>query len=218
MLTEAEARTRLERLVAHTTPPTLGADEISALLLASARGDSAAAVREQAAAEWKPTTAYADGDTVVPTVRNGLRYRVSVAGTSGAAEPAWTTSGTVTDGGVTWEIDTSTPAAWSPTYDLAAAAAEGWRMKAGLVSDRFRFADDGDSYDRDQIFAHCVRMADLYEQKAAAGALIVGTPPGGTGAGASSVPLSRGRRATLTGDRVISLDQWNGSGPIPRVN
>ncbi len=218
MLTEAEARARLERLVAHTTPPTLDAEEISALLLVAARVDSAGALREEAGAEWAPSTAYAVGDTVVPTSRNGVRYRVSVAGTSGAAEPAtWPVTGTVTDGGVTWEIDTATPAAWSPTYDLAAAAAEGWRVKAGLVSDRFRFADDGDSYDRDQVFAHCVRMAEQYEKKAAAGGLVVGSPAGGTG-GIGSMPLSRSTRATLTEDRVISLEQWNGSGPLPRVN
>lgn len=217
MVTEAEARTRLERLVAHATPPTLDASEISALLLSAARVDSAGASREATDAEWKASTAYADGDTVVPTSRNGLRYRVSVAGSSGAAEPTWATSGTVTDGGVTWEIDTASPAAWSPTFDLAIAASEGWRVKAGLVSDRFRFADDGDTYDRDQVFAHCVRMAEQYEKKAEAGGLVVGSPAGGSG-GIGSMPLSRATRATLTEDRVISLEQWNGSGPIPRVN
>lgn len=216
MLTETEARTRLERLVASATPPTLSSEVID-LLLQSARADAAGASREGTDAEWKAATAYADGDTVVPTLRNGLRYRVSVAGVSGADEPAWTTSGTVTDGGVTWEIDTASPAAWSPTYDLAAAAAEGWRMKAGLVSDRIRFADDGDSYDRDQVFAHCVRMAELYEQKAASGGLIVGSPAGGAG-GIGSIPLSRGRRATLDENRVIDLRQWGGDGPLPRVN
>lgn len=217
MLTEADARTRLERLVAHTTPPTLSA-EIVSLLLAGARADATGAVREGTDAEWKPGTAYADGDTVVPTSRNGLRYRVSVAGVSGAEEPAaWPASGTLVDGGVTWEIDTATPAAWSPTFDLAAAAAEGWRMKAGLVSDRFRFGDDGDSYDRNQVFEHCARMAELYDRKAAGGELVIGAPSAGA-AGISSIPLSRGRRATLDADRVISLDQWNGSGPLPRVN
>lgn len=218
MLTEAEARTRLERLVAHATPPTLGPDEISALLLAGARANADGTLREAIADEWKPETAYALGDTVVPTSRNGIRYRVSVAGESGAAEPAaWPASGTVADGTVTWEIDTASPAAWIPTFDLAAAASEGWRQKAGLVSDRFRFADDGDSYDRDQVFAHCVRMADLYEQKAATGGLIVGSPAGGAG-GIGSIPLTRATRATLTEDRVISLEQWSGSGPLPRVN
>lgn len=218
MLTEAEARTRLERLVAHATPPTLGGAEVLALLLEAARVDALGVLREGAGVEWSPEIAYADGATVVPTAKNGLRYRVSVAGTSGAGEPAWTPSGTVTDGSVTWEIDTAMPAAWAPTFDLAAAAAEGWRMKAALVSDRFRFADDGDSYDRDQVFAHCVRMAELYEQKVKAGSLIVGTPAGGTGTGYSSIPLTRSTRATLDEERMISLEQWSGSGPIPRVN
>jgi hypothetical protein len=50
-------------------------------------------------------TSYAEGDIVVPTTRNGRRYRATNAGTSGASEPTWpTTAGeTVTDNDITWE-------------------------------------------------------------------------------------------------------------------
>ena len=34
---------------------------------------------------------------------NGLIYEVTTAGTSGSSEPTWPSSGTVTDGGVTWQ-------------------------------------------------------------------------------------------------------------------
>jgi hypothetical protein len=55
------------------------------------------------------------GNYVKPTTANGYQYRCTVAGTTGAVEPTWPTvfSGTtipqwgttVTDGGVTWEMD-----------------------------------------------------------------------------------------------------------------
>ena len=54
---------------------------------------------------WASGTSYSEGSIVVPTTRNGLRYRATNDGTSGSSEPTWpTTSGeTVTDNGVTWE-------------------------------------------------------------------------------------------------------------------
>lgn len=55
---------------------------------------------------WEATTDYVLGDTVNPTSgkENGFKYVCTVAGTSGASEPAWpTTEGaTKTDGTVTW--------------------------------------------------------------------------------------------------------------------
>lgn len=54
---------------------------------------------------WVTGTAYSEGDIIIPTTRNGRRYRATTAGTSGTAEPTWPTAtgGTVVDGGVTWE-------------------------------------------------------------------------------------------------------------------
>ncbi len=56
-------------------------------------------------ATWVAGTAYALGDAVRPTTRNGYAYECTVAGTSDAAtEPTWPTvpGTTVVDGTVTW--------------------------------------------------------------------------------------------------------------------
>lgn len=59
------------------------------------------AVAQMGATPFAPTTAYALNDLVYPTVPNGLVYKVTTAGTTGASEPTWglviggtTTSGT----------------------------------------------------------------------------------------------------------------------------
>lgn len=54
---------------------------------------------------WRAGTAYVLDQERIPNTPNGHRYRVIVAGTSGAAEPAWPTASgaTVVDGGVTWQ-------------------------------------------------------------------------------------------------------------------
>jgi hypothetical protein len=54
------------------------------------------------------------------------------------------------------------------TYDLNAAAAEGWRWKAGMVSNLTQSTADGSSYHDEQLIAHCERMIAQY----AAGVLI----------------------------------------------
>jgi hypothetical protein len=55
---------------------------------------------------WAATTAYSLNDERRPTQtnRNGFRYRVTTAGTSGSSEPVWPDilTGTVTDGSVVW--------------------------------------------------------------------------------------------------------------------
>lgn len=54
---------------------------------------------------------------------------------------------------------------WEPTFDLVAAAAEGWRRKAGRVVPRFGVSVDGDTLQRQQIYAHCIAQADLYARQ-----------------------------------------------------
>lgn len=55
---------------------------------------------------WAPRSYYFLGETTTPPreALNGHRYRCTVAGRTGAAQPTWPTSGstTVTDGGITW--------------------------------------------------------------------------------------------------------------------
>lgn len=57
---------------------------------------------------------------------------------------------------------------WIETWSLEAAAAEGWRRKAGKVAGRFNVTTDGDALARAQIFAHCLMMADRYARKVVA--------------------------------------------------
>ncbi len=52
---------------------------------------------------WSATTVYAVGDVVVPTVSNGSQYFCTIGGTSSGSQPTWPSSGTVTDGTVTWQ-------------------------------------------------------------------------------------------------------------------
>jgi hypothetical protein len=56
--------------------------------------------------------------------------------------------------------------AWTPTWDLTGAAAEGWRRKAGIAASRFNFAEDGQRFDRAQVYAHCISQANYYAEKA----------------------------------------------------
>lgn len=46
--------------------------------------------------------------------------------------------------------------------DLYAAAAEGWRIKAGHVAEWYDVNIDGRGLSREQVFRHCIRMADYY--------------------------------------------------------
>jgi len=69
-------------------------------------------------AQWIANTAYGVGDRVVCTrgyatpVRRRYVYECTIAGTSHAAtQPAWPTSGTIADGGVTWT--TRNPTTWA---------------------------------------------------------------------------------------------------------
>ena len=52
------------------------------------------------------STAYAVGDSVIPSPTNGYRYEASTGGTTGASTPTWGTTlgSTTTDGGVVWTL------------------------------------------------------------------------------------------------------------------
>jgi hypothetical protein len=54
---------------------------------------------------------------------------------------------------------------WTPTFDLYAAVAEGWRWKAAKAAERFSFSADGASYNRDQIYTHCMEQAKRYSAR-----------------------------------------------------
>lgn len=60
--------------------------------------------------------------------------------------------------GVTPDLDV-----WTPTWELNAAAAEGWRTKMGKAANDTSFSMDGATYNRAEIIAHCERMVEQYE-------------------------------------------------------
>lgn len=55
---------------------------------------------------------------------------------------------------------------WTPTFDVNAAAAEGWERKAGLAAGDFDYSDDAGSYSRQQVYEMCKRQAETYRKRA----------------------------------------------------
>lgn len=162
---------RIERMVAFDADPTLSSDELHELLDGARRPDRAGNLPTNAAttADWTAGTAYTPG-TVVQQPSASRWWRCIVGGTSGATSPTWPSLGglaatarRVTDGDVVWE---DVGSEWAPTYDLNAAAAEGWRWKAAKASGRFGFQTDGQSFERQQVAARCLEMAATYERRA----------------------------------------------------
>lgn len=49
------------------------------------------------------------------------------------------------------------------TFDMAAAAADVWRMKAGNAAKQYAFSTDGHNLQRNQILDHCMKMASFYD-------------------------------------------------------
>ena len=54
---------------------------------------------------------------------------------------------------------------WTPTYDLNAAAAEGWRWKAARATELTSVDLDGTTLSTEQIFEHCERMITVYSRR-----------------------------------------------------
>ena len=52
---------------------------------------------------------------------------------------------------------------WAPTYALNAAAAEGWRWKAGKVAGAVNIAQDGSSINRSDMHKACLAQAAYYD-------------------------------------------------------
>lgn len=171
----ATARTRLESMTAWDQTPTLTAGEITALLAASRRIDAAFRGPTDDT-DWIASTPYVLGDRRAPITRNGHLYIVTTAGTSAASEPAWPTASgaTVTDGTIVW---TENGRGWAPTYALNAAAAEGWRWKAGKVAGKFGFATDQQIFNREHMNKMCLAMADRYAKRVSGNIRLAGALP-----------------------------------------
>lgn len=156
----ATARARLERMLQWDVDPVLTTAEVDDLMQLARRVD---ANGYKPAAAWAASTIYTISLYRVPTVYNGHQYLVTTAGTSGTVEPTWptTSGGTVTDGSVVWEERGLY--LWTTTYDLKAAASEGWRWKAAKVASKYDVAAGGGTdFKRSQQHEMCLRMAKSF--------------------------------------------------------
>lgn len=61
---------------------------------------------------------------------------------------------------------TPTDPEWTPTYNLRAAAREGWKWKMGRAAELQSTDLDGDRMSANQIFEHCERMVKKYSTAA----------------------------------------------------
>ena len=55
---------------------------------------------------------------------------------------------------------------WAPTWNLDAAACAAWEVKAGRAAAGFRFSEDGQAFNREQIHTQCLAMARVYRRGA----------------------------------------------------
>jgi len=111
-------------------------------------------------------SAYTGGTSAIDVLR--LRRMTAEAG-----------SATYTDGDLVAAIehypvadaDGYLPAAdaWTPTYDLAQAAAEIWDEKAASVAANFAFDADGASFQKQQQHEHYLQQARRYYSRRVAG-------------------------------------------------
>ena len=173
---EASARARLETILDHDADPALTPSEVDAILSASRRPDRAGNPITNVAANvptWQASYVYAVGDVVTPTEVNGRYWMCVTPGTSDDVEPEWSDTKRlppfmvgVLDDQVRW---TYAGTEWSPSWDLNAAAADGWRIKAGKVAGRYNFTTDGQQFARAQMIAHCRMMERMYRRKVSTG-------------------------------------------------
>lgn len=62
------------------------------------------------------------------------------------------------------EGNAPTSESWSPTYDINAAAAAGWLLKAGRAASTTETEPDSVNV-TSRVFANCLRMARIYSAK-----------------------------------------------------
>jgi hypothetical protein len=173
---EATARTQLETLVDADADPSLTSSEVSAILDRARRPDRAGNPITNVAANvgaWEASTVYAVGDVVTPVDVNGRYWMCVTPGRTYPTEPTWSDTKRlapfsigVLDNEVRW---TYAGTEWTPSWDINAAAAEGWRIKAGKVAGRYNFTTDGQQFARAQMIAHCRHMERMFRRKITAG-------------------------------------------------
>ena len=177
-MTRDEARALLVAMIQADADPALDTDDVDRLVDRARRVDPAGnrPANVATAASWAAAHSYVAGDVIT----DGERWwRCDVAGTSGTIEPAWPDLGgypvtgvTVLDDDVVW-VDNG--GAWAETWDLRAAAHDGWLLKAAKCAGRVDFTDEGAQFRRSQIHAMCLEMADRYRRRGAGSVTIAST-------------------------------------------
>jgi hypothetical protein len=153
-MTESEAFQKAVEIVAVQAcacdPPELSTAELEGVIRDSQVGST-----------WLPDTYYPQGATVIPTVPNGHLYQCTVAGTSGASEPAFNqfAGTTTTDGTVTW-LEVGLAGGY---FDLDQATSDAWLLKAGKSAPLVQNSSAGQSLASQQLFTHCNQMARYWE-------------------------------------------------------
>lgn len=164
-MTEAEVVERVAMLADAESWPELDWANLEAAVVAARRVDAAGNPPENVTgvAGWVTATAYV-ADSLI--LESGRYWKATVAGTSGAFEPSWPNlSGraiggfSVLDGGVVWNDNGGV---WAGSWDVAFAAAEAWRIKAGKVAGAHTFQTDGQMFNRAQVHRHCLEQVDHY--------------------------------------------------------
>lgn len=172
-MNEAAALARLCNLTASEDDPVLTDNELDQALAVGRRVDAGGnpPANLSTAASWTADTTYAVGSVV----KSASRWWVCLtAGTSGSTEPDWPdlagrnrTQSTIADNDVDWQ---DSGLLWTPTWDLNAAAAGGWQIKAGKAAGRFDFTTDGQQFNRSMVVAACRAQAAEYRRKVSASA------------------------------------------------
>lgn len=162
ILTDAnDAMIALKQMTQDETCPALTDPEFDDLLTKFKRGSL-----------WSPSTAFAIGDVIIPTLanRNGHRFiavRYTAVATdqmSGTTEPTWTatTAAEYTDNHVVWR-----EAGWdwdAVLWDLRGAAQQAWLLKAAKASVTSDTRVGDLTINSSQLFDHCIAMARQYQR------------------------------------------------------
>lgn len=128
-------------------PPTLDSTQLDSILDSTAR-----------AAIWTASQTYEVGSVILPTVRNGRRYRVAEGGTSGATEPSWSTANgaRISDGDDLVFVEDGPD--FRNVFNVRAAIHKAWIVKASKASALFASGNA----QMQQAYEQCLKQAQAF--------------------------------------------------------
>lgn len=162
--TEAELRQEIKSLVQSDSEPILQESQIDILVRQSFLKDSSNYVPDLMF-ERVGSKRYTVGMRMVPMNRNGHSYICVQSGVTSAIEPTFPgeTEEVITDGTVVW--NESSIIYWTPTYNPFAAIGFGWEMKASMCVADYQFSSDGQTFNRQQVYEHCMKQAAEWRKR-----------------------------------------------------